>query len=116
MKGEIEKHLEEFKVHWRTQRIPIIRDSALSPKDSEIKELELEIARLEFLIYHQPYKHDRLKVEEEIGKVKGELSDALSQAKENYREKQNIRHARILHSIAEGITGVLGIITKKIWP
>jgi len=110
MDKETAKHLENFKNYWRTQRIPVIKETTSSPEGSSKKWLDFNGRAHAFFLFHRPSDSDYTECDDEIENIRGELSDALAQAEENYREKQNIRHARILKYIVAGIFGMLGII------
>ena len=110
MREDLEQELEEFAVYWRERRIPIIKESALTHKESEKTWLDFENSARLFIMSRPLSEEENVKYLEETERVQGEVSAAISQAKENFREKQNVRTARLLEYIVAGIIGLIALI------
>ncbi len=110
MREEIERELGEFVVYWRERRIPVIRESALAHNDSVAAWLDFDNSARGFTMFRRLSEEEKVRCSEKIDRVGGEVSDAISRAKENFREKENIRRVRLLQYIVAGIIGVTALV------
>jgi|LDZT01.1.fsa_nt_gi sorbitol-specific phosphotransferase system component IIBC len=110
MREDIEREFEEFVAHWRERRIPTIRESALAPNESKAVWLDFDNSARIFTRFRRLSNEVEVEYLEKIDRVRGEVVGALFQAKENFREKENIRKVRLLQYIVAGIIGVATLV------